>query len=203
MHTLSRSEECSREKEMHLVQVGASLCNVLERVGALADIMGVMGAGDVGQHLGGYCIGSTTWGSSRGLKLDAQCRSVLLLSRDLWSCDGCCLMDGWMDVCPGCGRVGIHNQKTKTGMAVCLSGMEVAGADKRRITDYGMAYIVGSVDIFSCHEYSLNVWLALPDPLNPRRNIRLTAESLWPCCRGCRQDVLRCSDVLRGEVRSI
>jgi hypothetical protein len=38
---------------MHVVQVGASLCDILERVGALADIMGVVGAGDVRQHLGG------------------------------------------------------------------------------------------------------------------------------------------------------
>jgi hypothetical protein len=124
---------------MHVVQVGASLCDILERVGALADIMGVVGSGDVRQHLGGYCIGSMTWGSSSGLKLDVQCRSVLSPSRDLWSCDECSLRDGWMDVCSGCGRVfdpRLSVATRKIGMAVCLSGMEVADADKR-ITDDG------------------------------------------------------------------
>lgn len=51
-----RSEEGSREEEMHVVQVGAGLCDVLERVGTLADIMGVVGVGNVRQHLGGRLV---------------------------------------------------------------------------------------------------------------------------------------------------
>ena len=38
---------------MHVVQVGAGLGDVLEGVGARADVMGIVGTGDVRQHLEG------------------------------------------------------------------------------------------------------------------------------------------------------
>ena len=46
-------ERGSREEEMHVVQVGAGLGDVLEGVGARADVMGIVDTGDIRQHLGG------------------------------------------------------------------------------------------------------------------------------------------------------
>ena len=47
-------ERGSRKEEMHVVRVGAGRGDVLEGVGARADVMGIVGIGDVRQHLEGY-----------------------------------------------------------------------------------------------------------------------------------------------------